>query len=289
MVRTGQAGPPDAIRELAYRSTRHARLPVEAMHRHELLQRYGEAFFATPERLEFYLLLLTVSGRGEHEVDFGTVELRRGTVQLIRPGQVHRFRWQGTAVADLVVFPPESLRPSTGDHLLPLGTGALHGQLSSQETARLRRDIQAIRLEQEQFDGTARFGALLRARLDVLLLEVGVRLGHQPAAARSSRYVAFCALLEARFATTRHAQDYAKALGYSRRTLNRACEQATGRSAKDLVDERVALEAKRLLIGSDSPVEQIAVRLGFSEATNFGKFFHRMSATTPGDFRRSHR
>lgn len=288
MVKTGQPASRGAIRQLTYRSTRHPRLPVEALLRSELLDRYGETFFATPERLDFFLLLLTTSGYGEHEVDFCGIELRPGTVLLIRPGQVHRFVWHGTVAADLIVFRPESLRPSTRDQVVPIGAGPLHAQLSAQDTARLQRDIDAIRIDQEKFDGSAVHAALLQARLDVILLEIGIRSEHS-APAQSSLYVAFCELLEERYATTRRAEDYASALSYSRRTLNRACAQATGKSAKDLAAERVALEAKRMLIGSDTPVEQIAGRLGFSEATNFGKFFHRIVGATPGDFRRNHR
>ncbi len=290
MVRTGQPPKPGEIRRLGYHSTRHPRLPVEAMARHELLDRYGEPFFAFPERLDFFLLVLATRGHGEHEVDFTTIKLQPGTVLLIRPGQVHRFRWNGTAVADLVLFPPESLTASTRDRLMQIGTGALHGRLAAPDTEQLHGDIEAIRAEQERFDDSAEYAALLRARLDVVLLQVTIGCERaQPQAAHSPLYTAFCELLEARFATTRHAQDFAAALGYSRRTLNRACERATGRSAKNLADRRVALEAKRLLIGSDSPIEHIAARLGFSEPTNFGKFFRRLYGATPGDFRHQHR
>jgi AraC-like DNA-binding protein len=52
----------------------------------------------------------------------------------------------------------------------------------------------------------------------------------------------------------------------------------------------VALEAKRLLAESDLAVAQIGARLGFSEATNFGRFFSRIVGASPGQFRvESHR
>lgn len=288
MVRTGHRSAPVPIRQVGYHSLRHPGLPVEVVSRRELLARYGEAFFRSPQRDDFFVVMLTTVGRGVHQVDFAAVALHPGTVVLIRPGQVHRFDWRGDLQADLLVFPPESLAPGAGDRLLPLGNQS--GRLTAAAAARLAADIDAIRSEQERYDGSERRATLLRARLEVVLLQVGLATaGSAEAGDRSSAYGAFCELLEARFSTTRRAQDYAGWLGYSRRTLNRVCQQAAGRSAKDLADGRVALEAKRLLIGTDTPVEQIAAQLGFSEATNFGKFFHRLAGVAPGDFRRRHR
>lgn len=56
-----------------------------------------------------------------------------------------------------------------------------------------------------------------------------------------------------------------------------------------MIDSRVALEARRLLGHTDLPIGAIARRLGFSEVTNFGKFFTRRVNMTPGAFRREAR
>lgn len=52
-----------------------------------------------------------------------------------------------------------------------------------------------------------------------------------------------------------------------------------------MVTDRIVLEAKRLLVHSLLPVANIGYELGFSEATNFVKFFHRGTRQTPGAFR----
>jgi AraC-like DNA-binding protein len=69
------------------------------------------------------------------------------------------------------------------------------------------------------------------------------------------------------------------------RTLTRACLAVTGRTAKQVVDDRVALEAQRLLACTELPVAEIGRRLGFGEPTNFGRFFHREAGLSPGAFR----
>lgn len=100
-------------------------------------------------------------------------------------------------------------------------------------------------------------------------------------------YARFRAELERSYLTTRRLEDYAARLGYSVKTLSRACQSATGASVKGVIDGRVALQAKRLLVHTDDPVATIARKLGFSEPTNFGKFFTRRTGFTPGDFRLS--
>jgi AraC-like DNA-binding protein len=67
--------------------------------------------------------------------------------------------------------------------------------------------------------------------------------------------------------------------------LSRACVQVVGQTAKQLIDRRLALEAKRLLAHSQMPVAHIGHQLGFSESTNFVKFFRRLGEETPQQFR----
>lgn len=74
-------------------------------------------------------------------------------------------------------------------------------------------------------------------------------------------------------------------LGYSTKTVNRACRAAAGSGAKEIIDRRVILEARRLLAHSDLPAAAIAQHLGFAQATNFGKYFIHHVGATPGEFR----
>ncbi|MGH9160292.1 MAG: helix-turn-helix domain-containing protein, partial [Vicinamibacteraceae bacterium] len=60
----------------------------------------------------------------------------------------------------------------------------------------------------------------------------------------------------------------------------------TGRTAREIVAERVVLEAKRLLAFTDLSVSEIADHLLFSEPSHFARFFKRHARQTPLDFRR---
>ncbi|MFE9322840.1 helix-turn-helix domain-containing protein [Nocardia sp. NPDC052278] len=85
---------------------------------------------------------------------------------------------------------------------------------------------------------------------------------------------------QTRRAVPDHAQgvtDYAARLG-STSALNRLAWRNTGLSAKELSDERIILEAKRLLTHAPDSVAEIAECLGFDDPSNAD---FRATATTP--------
>ena len=80
---------------------------------------------------------------------------------------------------------------------------------------------------------------------------------------------------------------YASQLDTTPRSLARACRYARDSSPKRVIDLRVVLEAKRLLATTSKTAEAIGGSLGFTEATNFVKFFRRIVGSTPDAFRRT--
>jgi len=79
---------------------------------------------------------------------------------------------------------------------------------------------------------------------------------------------------------------YADRLGCSAKTLQPAVQQARGKSLKQLIDQRIALEAQRRLVHTVEPIKRVADGLGFDDVSNFVKFFRRAVGSTPLDFRR---
>jgi len=61
--------------------------------------------------------------------------------------------------------------------------------------------------------------------------------------------------------------QYAKRLGCSQRSLNRATIEVAQTSAKSMLSQRIVLEAKRLLAHSALPVARIAEELGVAKST----------------------
>ncbi|SNT28447.1 AraC-type DNA-binding protein [Noviherbaspirillum humi] len=102
-------------------------------------------------------------------------------------------------------------------------------------------------------------------------------------------YRAFQKHLESNELNLRTAKQMARKLNISEKGLYRAVLACTGRTPKQLIDDRTALEAKRLLLFMNSSVESVAMMLGFSDAANFARFFHRMTGMTPREFRKGNK
>ncbi|XGU18142.1 helix-turn-helix domain-containing protein [Rhodococcus sp. 3Y1] len=65
----------------------------------------------------------------------------------------------------------------------------------------------------------------------------------------------------------------------------RATRAAAGMTAKQYIDQRVVLEAKRLLSFGTDTVTQVASKLGFDDSANFTKFFATRVGVSPLTFR----
>ncbi|NBM17707.1 AraC family transcriptional regulator [Streptomyces sp. GC420] len=281
-------------------------LSIEALTLTELRKR-EPAITDRPVRLELHELVLVESGHGAENVDFTDHECAPGTLLWLRPGQVRRDPVAPPGLDGYAVrFAPSapSRSPSLRrllDDTYDIGVWRLAPQARTTVTATVRQLAEdyatACGMSAPAGPGTVTppLGVeLLSHQLTVLLLRIaalplppGEDAGGDRAVRSEVRatYRRFRRELECHFDRTRQVEVYARLLGYSAKTLNRVCRAATGRSAKQVVDGRVVLEAKRLLAHTDMPAVTVGRRLGFTEATNFGKFFTHHAGVTPGEFR----
>lgn len=280
MVKNGHL----SIRAVPFDSRRHADLRVEVVDRRELIARLGREHFALSEQPLYHAFLLADSGQGVHTVDFVEVPVMPGRLLEIRPGQVQTWDIDSDFEASMVLAEPAM--PSRA--LWFPGQGA-YRDLDAEAIATAELLITSLRQQQARFAGDGASVRLMRA-----LFEALVALFDQAAPPAETQppdaYLAFRTAIEQDVVNghldSRSVAHYAARLGYSTRTLTRACRRATGQSAKGVLAERLTLEAKRLLAHTDQSVAAISTTIGISEPTNFGKFFKRHTGYTPGAFRR---
>ncbi|MEU6074248.1 AraC family transcriptional regulator [Micromonospora sp. NPDC047074] len=235
-----------------------------------------------PVLLEQDLLVLATGGHGIAELDFRGLSCRPGTLLRVRAGQVLRcagpqfdatvVRWEDGALRGLDVDPdavPARL------------------QLVGEDEDAVITEVSQLAVDCQRHHGVPAARGLLRHQLAVLLLRLSLLPGRSHPATRTeaATFHRLCREVERGYQHTRRVEDYAAQLGCSVRTLTRACLSVTGRSAKQVVDERVALQASRLLAATDEPIARIGRLLGFTEPTNFGRFFTREVGMSPGAFR----
>lgn len=242
-----------------------------------------------PQCLPHHLLVLTTAGHGTIEIDFADQPCRPGTLLWARPEQALRFGGQPGLDAAIISF-ARDLDPtgdvaglSLEDPLRPVSW-----QLAGEDEDVMINEFTQLAFDCRRHSSGAVAAALLRHQLAVLLLRIALLSAAEPLVATAAEirtFAMFRSTLEQRHAETRRVEDYAARLGCSVRTLTRASLAVTGRTAKQVIDDRVALQARRLLACTSTSVAEVGRRLGFPEPTNFGRFFHREVGESPGAFR----
>ncbi|WP_169569960.1 helix-turn-helix domain-containing protein [Sneathiella limimaris] len=101
--------------------------------------------------------------------------------------------------------------------------------------------------------------------------------------------LAFQSLLDTHSLKQRTVTEYADLLSVTPTHLSRTVKGITGKTAGELIQDRILLEAKRRLVFSSTPIFQIADDLCFSSAAYFSRFFQKHTSQTPGVFRKHFR
>lgn len=289
--------PAKALRQTRFANARLDPIGVEVLTLSELRKKVSPQVLAQAERVEFFLLLVVHRGRGQHRVDLQRTVLRPGRAVFVRPGQVQQWHPRSPCEGDIVVIEPATLQPAGTSlahpamALLRLEEWPDSFDLDAEALTACRRLTALLRRELERPELTATSAALARELLLCLMLAAGRAAARDPIDGSAPSLLAkrFRLELEALVSSRPTVDLLAARLGVSPSTLTRTCRARLGESAKSLVDRRVALEAQRLLVHTDATSAAIGERLGFSEPTNFLKFFRRLTRKTPEAFRRAHR
>lgn len=289
--------PNDMLRQTKFANDRLARLGVEVMSLSALWQRMDHAVMLRAERIDFFMLLLVERGRGRHVIDFASFTLQPGSLVFVQPGQVQQWHPPGQMEGLMLMVDPRVMNPDTTRSSLQASLARewqgwpAHAVLPAHARPAMRRWLRQIADECTRYDDSDLSVLLVRSMLSCLLLQAA-RTHSSPSVLATDIAPSDTALMRmllgaiaARLRERPTVRSIAAEMGYSVSSLNRACLASEGRSAKAVIDHRVALEAQRLLVHSNDTAAQIGLSLGFSEPTNFLKFFKRVTGSSPERFR----
>ncbi|MEU4393861.1 AraC family transcriptional regulator [Kribbella sp. NPDC023855] len=287
MVKTGQP----AIRRVRFLPPSRGIGDLEVNTLHGIRERGGPHEFLTPQRLEFDLLVAVEEGAAVHTVDFTDYPLRPGDVLWVRAGQVHQWSAIEDIEGAVVLFGSHTINDQTSELIRAhVVRPRSHWSAVDLKGSPVPQALELLTLSAGVDAGER--GDLRQAALahGLALLLVQLTLVEPPDGVPAQgltheAYGWFRDHIEEHFHEWHKVSEYADRLGYSARTLNRLARQNTGLSAKELIDERVVLEAKRLLSHADTSVAEIADQLGFDDASNFSSYFRRHTDLTPVAFR----
>lgn len=243
-----------------------------------------------------FQILLIEQGGGEMTFEAARLPFAAPAAILVPAAVAHGFRFQPNLTRGWVLSFTEDaaglLADRAGEALSRLRALAVQPIVPIAEDAERSR-LSALCAELFEESSLAREGYRLAMRGLLALIAIGVarlaasraRTGSvtlQPADATVAR---LRALVDEFFRKERQLGFYAEQLGMTVDRLNDHVKRATGVTAGHLVRQRVLSEAKRQLVFTAQPIQDIADELAFSDPSHFARFFRKHTGTTPHEFR----
>lgn len=246
-------------------------------------------------RHDYYTLLLVEKASGIHTIDYTDFSFGNLEVHFVSPGQVHRVALSKKPNGRVITFTKSFLIENN----IPV------------------RFISNINLFQG-FGNTPplKVDKLIFGRLNKIIdemdscLSVDLNYGKRAVGALLQLFLIYCSnstqldknqinednrgicilrdfkdLVDEKFREWHKVKDYATEIHISPKHLSQTVKDITGKVAKDHIQDRLVLEAKRLLLHTDQTVKQIAYDIGFDEPLHFSSFFKKKAGISPSEFR----
>jgi AraC-like DNA-binding protein len=248
-----------------------------------------------PHRVNFYDIIWIQGGTPVFVVDFNRIEIKKSTIIFINKSHVQYYEKFNDCEGYIMPFTETFLCRSAietnflNNSLLfnnPVKAPFIELEAEDQFISDLFHAI--IQELNGEPDDTKYY--LLQSLLFAFLLKcerkylkTGLEEIHDRAEWNTA--IQFRNLIDQHFSQDRSVAFYASQLNISEKSLLRSTNSVFGKSPKEVIHERLLIEAKRLLLHSNSKTKERAFTLGFDEPTNFVKYFKKYTQKTPLEFR----
>ena len=247
-------------------------------------------------RHNYYEIICFTKGSGKHFIDFKSFPVKSNSVHFISPGQVHLVRRSADSDGYVIMFTIDfySLNLNNKDILfdLPFFNNNSSKPILSVSASQFNVFSDVInKMNAEFFSENLNKEEILRSYLNIFLINEN-RLFEPEEAIKSTSssnvelVKNFNKLIEKNFIEKHKVSDYAAMLFISPGHLNENTGKVLGKTASELIHERLILEIKRMLFHSNQTIDEIAFSLNFEDPAYFGRFFKKHQGTSPGSFRR---
>lgn len=251
-------------------------------------------FLDKPHGHDFFILLFITKGSGTHSIDFKNYEVKAGSLFLLSPGQVHHWNLSADINGYILFFTKEYfLLDFNYNKLLTLPFFYTHINSPCMEIK--EEDIEEVsnifkKIDNEYLNKRKFFHDVIRLNLKMLLIELERKYTGNRQATGLMQYQMnqlhkLETLIDAHYKDHKQISEYASIMNISLKQLNSLCKKAFNKTPGDLLQERLILEAKRLLVYSDNSVSSIAASLNYTDNSYFIRLFRKLTNMTPEQFR----
>ncbi len=251
-------------------------------------------------RHAYYEIFFISKGGGAHYIDFETFPIKNNSLHFVSPGQVHLLQRALDSNGYVIMFSREFYQLGLKNRDTLYEMPFLNNNTTMPIIEVPKEQIEYFknlfsRIKDEYNSPNEDKEEVLRACLNMLLLDSKRFFLSQTSSSEKSKSPQaeltrkFRILIEKNFIQMHKPNEYAEILCVSPGHLNDVVYDNLGISASALIQERLILEIKRMLLHSDESVNEIAQILNFEDPSYFTRFFKKQTGLSPKEFRESSR
>lgn len=242
--------------------------------------------FKGTHRHNFYeMLYFTYAAEDQvHSIDFKKSKIETDCFYMLKPGQVYDMELT-TQKGYLIAIKSEylnSFHPNFDSYLYFTLPDKI--QMDSNDLNTMEQTILLIRNELTQKKRTDLISSLVNTLVTQCILSFNDNIKKSGI---DKRVLQLITLIDEYYPIEREVTFYASRLSLSEKRLGVLTRQALGYTVKGLIQQRILLEAKRLINQGNLSFKSIAFQLGFVDASYFSRFFKKYSGITPEQFKYS--
>jgi AraC family transcriptional activator of pobA len=254
----------------------------------------GKTMIQELHRHNFYFVLALGKGKGTHEIDFKPYPITDNCIFIMRPGQVHSLTLKAGSSGYLLEFNAEfyQLNDRGTNRVLQQASRTNFCQVPASTFEKLESWLSDVLVEyQEQKEG---YQQIIKSTLDIFFIQFARHRKQRKDSTTEATYEyerlqELLELIDKNYATQKQVSGYADAMNMSVFQLNNVTKTTLGKTASEVINEHIILEAKRYLLATSELVNQIAFHLGYEDASYFIRFFKKHTGTSPEAFRSNFR
>ena len=246
---------------------------------------------------DYYQLLWFWQGTGSHQIDFNDEEVSPQKVFVVSPAQLHQFKDLESPEGIIIQF-DEGFFSKMDDNLdsiikysvfntLHLSPYYLIDSETEERLKGIAAEMNREKSDVEKFAHDNYIYNLVKMFL-IIIIRDGLRTDHKHIYNNSAAYqyfINFRKELDKNYKRYHTVQQYATALRMSAKTLTKRVLQYCGQSPLELINNRLIVEAQRMLKSKPMLIKEIAYELGFNDGSYFVKFFKRQTGLLPSEFK----
>lgn len=227
-------------------------------------------------------LVFLMSTKGSHEIDGISYKIKNPCLLVIRKNAVHHWNLQTPVDGYVILLKNEYISTS-----LDLEIGRLIEKITKvdylklQETTALKAILNLLVMEENSLVIEGLFKSLLAKTVEYQSTSKAISAG------KSSLYNDMLALLHNGNKIINSVAYYADILNTTPQNLNSSCKKYANLSASEVIAAQLIKEAKRLIYYTPKSMSEIAHEIGFSDKSNFSKYFKKHTGLTPKQYKHS--